>query len=78
MFRSKAERKVLEAWVRPCSPAAWPVPDREMARPPRRGVPHIDLATWDFKVSGESSMDRALDGGVQRAADAEVTQDITA
>ena len=56
MFRSKAERKVAEAGYDPARLPPGPVPDREVAGPPRRG--HVasypaDLAGWNFRVLGE-------------------------
>ena len=39
--------------VRPCAPAAGPVPDREVAGAARGlGPADVDLATWDFSVVG--------------------------
>ena len=78
MFRSKAEKKVLELGYDPARlppgqylTEKWPVLHAG-------AVPHVDLATWDFKVWGEVEQPaRALVGASSaRCPTIEVTEDI--
>jgi DMSO/TMAO reductase YedYZ molybdopterin-dependent catalytic subunit len=77
LFRSKAEQKVLEAGYDPARlppgqylTEKWPVLHAG-------DVPHTDLATWDFRVSG--GVDNPISLGwdeFSRLPQVEVTQDI--
>jgi len=77
MFRSKAEKKVLELGYDPARlppgqylTEKWPVLHAG-------GLPHIDLATWDFKVWGEVEAPLTLSWEEFGALPTvEVTQDI--
>ena len=77
MFRSKAERKVIDAGYDPARlppgqylTEKWPVLHAG-------SIPDVDLATWDFRVCGEVEEQlAAVLGRAQRAARTEHTQDI--
>jgi DMSO/TMAO reductase YedYZ molybdopterin-dependent catalytic subunit len=77
MFRSKAERKVLELGYDPARlppgqylTEKWPVLHAG-------GIPHVDLATWDFKVWGEVERPLTLSWeDFSRLPTVEVTEDI--
>jgi DMSO/TMAO reductase YedYZ molybdopterin-dependent catalytic subunit len=77
VFRSKAEKKVLEAGYDPARlppgqylTEKWPVLHAG-------SVPHTDLATWDFRVWGEVENELTLDWKQFTALPTvEVTQDI--
>jgi DMSO/TMAO reductase YedYZ molybdopterin-dependent catalytic subunit len=77
MFRSKAERKVLELGYDPARlppgqylTEKWPVLHAG-------GTPHVDLATWDFKVWGEVERPLTLSWeDFSRLPTVEVTEDI--
>jgi len=77
VFRSKAERKVIDAGYDPARlppgqylTEKWPVLHAG-------SVPHTDLATWSFRVSGEVERELELDWQEFTALPAvEVTQDV--
>ena len=77
MFRSKAEKKVLELGYDPARlppgqylTEKWPVLHAGT-------VPHTDLATWDFKVWGEVDSPLSLSWAqLSELPQVEVTQDI--
>jgi len=77
VFRSKAERKVIDAGYDPARlppgqylTDKWPVLHAG-------SVPHTDLATWSFRVSGEVERELELDWQEFTALPAvEVTQDV--
>ena len=80
MFRGKAEKKVREAGYDPARLPAGPVPDREVAGPPRRlgreRIPPISTG-WDFRVSGEVDTPVTLTWQeLNELPTVEVTQDI--
>jgi len=77
MFRSKAEKKVVELGYDPARlppgqylTEKWPVLHAG-------DIPHVDLATWDFKVWGEVEQPLTLSWGEFSALPTvEVTEDI--
>ena len=77
MFRSRAEKKVLELGYDPARlppgqylTEKWPVLHAG-------SVPHIDLATWDFRVFGEVDSPVALRWEeFTKLPTVEITQDI--
>ena len=77
MFRSKAEKKVLELGYDPARlppgqylTEKWPVLHAG-------DIPHVDLATWDFKVWGQVEQPLTLSWGEFSALPTiEVTEDI--
>ena len=77
VFRSKAEKKVIDAGYDPARlppgqylTEKWPVLHAG-------SVPHTELETWDFRVFGEVERERTLDWNELTALPSvEVTQDI--
>jgi DMSO/TMAO reductase YedYZ molybdopterin-dependent catalytic subunit len=77
LFRSKVDEKLREAGYDPARAATRPVPDRQVAGPPRGLGAEHDLATWDFRVFGEVEDELVLDWEQFLALPAtEVTTDI--